>query len=351
VAALADGSMHGMGHAAGNVELFLTLRGTHTSGHAVTGESGEDAWALGDLVFAAEHGRLRLMGEYNLTTEEHDFERLQVGFEPVPDTLLWLGRFHQPGSAWNNEFHHGPYLQTAVSRPSIEYWEDEAGLIPQHLTGFMGESRMPLGDGAGLRAALGVGYGSAIGRTGLDPIGVLDSNGGGHHVSVTAHLAWLPTYLGQSSAGVLFGRHLSGVPDAGQRQRLGAEQVGMSVVGAYFDIVRESDRVLAVAYRIGVDLDATTGTGGSESFDAGYLQLEKSLAHSLTAYLRHENSASAGGSRYVQALAEELVLHGTTLGLRLDLPHHQALTIEAGRITETEGRMDRLRLQWSAALP
>ena len=351
VAALADGSMHGMSHPAGNVELFLTLRGTQVTGPASSGETDEDAWALGDLVFAAEHGRWRLMGEYNLSTEEHDFERLQVGYEPVPDTLLWIGRFHQPGSAWNNEFHHGPYLQTAISRPSIEFWEDEEGPIPQHLSGFMGESRLPLGAGAGVRAALGVGYGSSISATGLEPIGVLDSNGSGHHVSITAHVAWLPTYLGQSSAGFLFGHHLSGVLDPGLRLRLGASEVGMSVVGAYVDGVRERDRVLAVVYRIGVDLDAGTGTVGSEHFDAGYLQLEKGLPHALTAYVRHENTASAGSSRYVQSLAEELVLHGTTLGLRLDLPHHQALTVEAGRITEVEGRMDRLRIQWSAALP
>ena len=54
-----------------------------------------------------------------------------------------FGRFHQPGSAWNNELHHGHYLQTAITRPAIEAWEDEEGLIPQHLVGTLLESRRP----------------------------------------------------------------------------------------------------------------------------------------------------------------------------------------------------------------
>jgi hypothetical protein len=33
------------------------------------------------------------------------------------------------------------YLQTAISRPAIENWEDEEGLIPQHITGAPVESR------------------------------------------------------------------------------------------------------------------------------------------------------------------------------------------------------------------
>ncbi len=58
-----------------------------------------------------------MFGEFYVTPDERDLERLQFGFEFVPETVLWVGRFHQPASAWNTEHHHGHYLQTAITRP------------------------------------------------------------------------------------------------------------------------------------------------------------------------------------------------------------------------------------------
>ena len=63
---------------------------------------------------------LRLFGEYLVSSVEHDLERFQIGYELVPDTLIWAGRFHQPASAWNVEHHHGRYLQTSITRPAVE---------------------------------------------------------------------------------------------------------------------------------------------------------------------------------------------------------------------------------------
>jgi hypothetical protein len=353
-AASMDG-MAGMDHPAGNVELFLSVRGQTSSKEVEPPDLDERTWGVGDLVFAGERGRLRLMGEYNLSTAEHDFERLQVGIEPVPDTLIWLGRFHQPGSAWNNEFHHGPYLQTAITRPSIELWEDEDGVLPQHLMGALAESRWPIAGGHGLQAALGLGYGSALARDaskdGFDPIGVLDAGGGGHHVSTTAQFAYQPTYLGQSSAGLLFAHHLSGIRDPAARATLLADEVGQESLGAYIHYVGGRLHWLAVLYRIQTHYDALGAQQLRERFSAGYLQVEVPLPHRLTFYVRHESSPGAADSRLARLVADDLVLHGNFAGLRLDLPHQQAITIEASRASMIEGDLNRLRLQWSAAFP
>jgi hypothetical protein len=354
-AAQAMEGMTGMDHGAGNVELFLSLRGQSSSKEAEPPDLDERTWSVGDLVFAGERGRLRLMGEYNLSTAEHDFERLQVGIEPVPDTLLWLGRFHQPGSAWNNEFHHGPYLQTAITRPSIELWEDENGVLPQHLMGALAESRWPIAGGHGLQVALGLGYGSVLAKDdskgGFDPIGVFGASGAGHHVSTTAQFAYQPIYLGQSSVGLLFAHHLSGIRDPALRATLRADEVAQESIGAYAHYVAGRVHWLAVLYRIQAQFDGLGAPQARERFSAGYLQVEVPLPHRLTFYLRHESSPGASDSRLAGLISHDLVLHGNFAGLRLDLPHQQAITLEASRATLMEGPLNRLRLQWSAAFP
>jgi hypothetical protein len=277
-------------------------------------------------------------------------ERFQVGFEPVPDTLLWLGRFHQPGSAWNNEYHHGQHLQTTITRPSIEEWEDEDGLVPQHLTGALYESRRPLGSVAGIQYAVGIAYGSVIDSEGLRPVDLLRVNPGSHQLSETARISFLPQYLGGSSVGLLYGHHRTPVADAGQRAFLGAQLVDQQVYGAYLNHDREPWRAIGAVYFIDVDLQEGAADQ-REHFASGYVQAERQLHHALTLFARHENSAHAGSSRYVGIHADDFVLHGTLVGLRWDFRHRQALTLEYSRPTTIAGPQRIARLQWSSVIP
>ncbi len=155
---------------------------------------------------AINRGRFRLFGEYELSNEEHDLERFQVGFEPAADTIIWLGRFHQPASAWNTEHHHGRYLQTAITRPSVELWEDEQGIIPQHISGLYVDSRRPIGANAGLQISGGAGWGVTIDRDGLQPVDLLDPHVADHRLSLTGRIAYLPSYVGTNSFGLLLAR-------------------------------------------------------------------------------------------------------------------------------------------------
>ena len=99
-----------------------------------TGSVGTNLYA--DLLISEHRGALRLLAEALVSTRgDHEFERLQVGWTVSDETTLWLGRFHQPASAWNTSHHHGAFLQTAITRPWIERWEDEGGVLPQHLMG------------------------------------------------------------------------------------------------------------------------------------------------------------------------------------------------------------------------
>ncbi len=344
--AWADEHQHGMG----NFELFLSLQGVAHDGADLRPARREDDWGIADLVFAANRARWRLMGEFNLGPNEEDLERFQIGFEPVPDTLVWFGRFHQPSSAWNNELHHGHYLQTAITRPAIEAWEDEEGLVPQHLTGTLLESRRPLGNVAGVQLSLGIGYGSVLDDEGLSPIDLLRVNHGAHRLSETARISFLPKYLGSSSAGLLLGRHRTPVFDPTATATLGARLIDQDVIGAYLDIDRESWRVVGAVYYIGVGLQGAT-TERQEHFTSGYLQLERRFTHGLTGFVRHENSDNAAHASFVAIHADDFVAHGTLGGLRWDFTRRQALTIELSRMTTIMATQTAERIQWSTVVP
>ena len=333
-----------------NLELFLSLQGLSSDGPSGKPERQEDSWGAADLVFSANHGRWRAMGEYNLGPIEHDLERFQVGFEPVPDTLLWLGRFHQPGSAWNDEFHHGHYLQTAITRPSIEFWEDEEGLLPQHLAGALLESRQPVGAAAGVQLSLGLGLGSVLDNDGLEPVAFINRNRGGHQLSETARISFLPQYLGSSSVGLLFGHHRLPVVEPVAALSLGAQWVDQNVTGAYVDLDRDVWRAVGVVYFVDVDLQGG-GADRREHFASGYLQLERQVGHGLTVFGRHENSADASHSRFVAIHADDFVAHGNLVGLRWDFARRQALTIQLARETTLQHTQSVGRIQWSGVVP
>src|SRR4051812_30823594 len=99
--------------------VFTSAEAHYFSTPMSTAQLNEDASLQADAVFAFNWKRFRMFGEYLLSSEEHDLERFQVGFEPVPETIVWGGRFHQPASGWNTEHHHGRYLQSAITRPSV----------------------------------------------------------------------------------------------------------------------------------------------------------------------------------------------------------------------------------------
>jgi hypothetical protein len=336
-------------HGDGTFVVFASLQAITRSGVDAHSDSTEDAWGIADAVFSRSLARLRLFGELNATSREFDLERLQIGIEPFADTVIWFGRFHQPASAWNSEHHHGRYLQTSITRPSIEFWEDEEGAIPQHLLGTLIESRRPLGRSAGLQVIVGAGAGSVLEDRMLESVELLHSSPGGQRLSVTARVAYLPAYLGASSAGLLLGRHDIVVRDAATAASLGAGRIRQDVIGAFIDWDAESWRLKAAAYRVQTAPQAVGAA--ARFFAAGYLQAERRLPHALTLYARHENSTSATRSSYVALFGDDFTLHGNCAGLRWDAWRRAALTLEAGRRSVAGGTKSEARLQWSAALP
>jgi hypothetical protein len=338
-------------HSSSEFEVFVAAEGL--AGHGQPHPREDDPWIDADVIFGLTHGQFRVFGEYFITADEHDLERLQVGYEVVPDTVLWLGRFHQPASAWDTEHHHGRYLQTAITRPAIENWEDEEGLIPQHITGALVESRRQIGKEAGLQISGGAGAGPAMTGDDNQPIDLVGSNPGKHGLSLTGRLAYLPDYVGTSSAGLLWGHDQLFAKTPKALTALGSNHAILTIYGAYADWSVDAWRFIGVGYYVNVGLDRPNR---DESFMSGYLQAERQLPHQLTAFGRVEDSARMQESRYVALLDErsadiDLTIQRQSVGLRWDYARRQALTVEFDHEVSLSGRGYEARLQWSAAIP
>jgi hypothetical protein len=339
-------------HSSSDFEVFVAAEAFHGTRQTHLGDA--DPWIDADLVFGATEHQFRVFGEYYVTPDERDLERFQLGFEFVPETVLWLGRFHQPASAWNTEHHHGQYLQTDITRPYIERWEDEHGIIPQHITGALFESRLSTGkDGSAIQFSGGVGAAPALSASAMDPIDLIGNNPGRHRLSVTARLAYLPEYIGSSSLGLLFGHDDLSVSNARTVVSLGSNEANLSIYGAFIDWITEPWRIVAVNYYVDVALAQTTR---NESFVSGYLQVERKLPRQFTVFGRLEDSARMQESRYVALFNDsdgdlEIALRRQALGVRWDYTRRQALTLEISHIDSLTQNSNELRVQWSAAFP
>jgi hypothetical protein len=331
--------------------LFLSAEAHTQSSPVPTSELNEDAWFSADIVLALTRDRFRLFGEYLWSTDEHDLERLQVGYELAANTVVWLGRFHQPGSAWNTEHHHGRYLQTSITRPVIERWEDEKGIIPQHIAGVLFDSRFPLGDLGGMQVSLGSGLGPRIEEGELEPLNLVDVHESGRHVSWIGRLAYLPDYAGASAFGLVAAHHRIPVIDQSIVNFPSANEVEQDIYGAFGEWHQDPWRVIAAIYNIRIQMLAPAAATKDERFTFGYIQGERQLPRGLVAYGRLENSADAFDSTYLAGNFPDMELRRALLGLRWDVLPRHAITLEVGRAETRRAYQSEFRLQWSAALP
>lgn len=329
----------------GDLLVFASAEGYRLADSEVF-DDDVDGVLTTDLLGSWTTGRFRVMGELFVTTEEQDLERLQAGWEIRPDTLLWLGRFHQPGSFWNTRYHHGQFLQTSISRPSIESWEDDSGVLPQHVMGALFESRVPLGESGGVSLALSAGLGPLLRDHELHPVEIFNPDSRPRGGSFAVQASFLPDYSSNDGVGML-ASHTEVMLDDAVRP-YGADCVDLDVIGLFFDFAPGRWRITSTTYWVHSDFDGTAG-GGSDSFVSGYLQAQRTFGDRFTALARFEASANADDSAYV-ALFEDFVEQRKVVDLRWDFARRHALTVEWADTDTLRDRYHEYRLQWSAAL-
>lgn len=322
------------------------------SGEANTFQGSEvdddslDGRLTADLLGSWTVGRFRVLGELLLATDEQELERLQAGWELVPETMLWVGRFHQPGSLWSSRYHHGVYLQTSISRPAIENWEDESGIMPQHVEGLLAESRIALAGSRGLKIAASAGIAPVLEDGALEPFDILDPRSDDHGVSFGLQLAFLPDYSSNDGIGLVASHSeiLLGETDGSDRHG----HVDLDVLGLFVDLGNEPWQATSTVYWVRSSL-TTPASGATDTFVSGYLQLQRRFGTVLTGLARIEASDGAARSAYV-AMFEDFVDRRYVVDLRWEFIPHHALTFEWADTATLHDSYQEFRLQWSAAL-
>ncbi len=314
--------------------------------------SDDPAYDTSELIVAMDvlgswgAGRFRVLGELLLSTEEQELERLQIGWELRPDTYLWLGRFHQPASVWNARHHHGSYLQPSITRPAIEAWEDEAGVLPQHFIGLLAETRLPLGRSSGVSLTAGFGAVASAKEQTVDPLKAFDFWDLEDRQSWSARVALLPDFADDDGIGVIASQSEIDLADT---DYVGpATHADLQVLGIFAAWQHGVWRLDSALYAMRANF---AGMGGErDEFSAGYLQLKRELGKEISVLGRFEGSAGTAGSSYL-ALFPDFVEQRSLLGFRWDFMPQQALSAEFSRSMGRDSRFSEFRLQWSVVLP
>ncbi|MGB5536216.1 MAG: hypothetical protein WBN08_09955 [Thiogranum sp.] len=335
----------------GQQELLFFLSAGPTYHEVEPDEGPEDyEFALdADILYSYLNGRFRLLGEYVASTDEIELERFQLGWQAGEETIGWIGRFHLPSRYWNAIYHHGQFLQTSISRPFLEQFEDDGGILPTHSTGLLFETAHKLEHTADFRSAFSLGAAPTIDRTGLKPFDLLDP-GSSNRAAADMRLAYLPDQLEENQIGLVLSWSDLEVDGSHTAEQQGLRRVEQVSIGAYLDWRWQDWRFLSSVAPV-INQMKRQGHNQTDSFLSGYFQTEYELKHDWTVFGRLEQTNNTNSSDYL-----ELFPHSVTdrqmLGLRFDLASQHALSLEVSRAqTPSDGDFEQYLLQWSAVFP
>lgn len=309
----------------------------------------DTAKVAADVLFSLQRDSFKVFGEYLLTNHESDLERFQIGWEPSDRQVVWLGRFHQASSVWNHQHHHGQFLQTSVTRPASEEWEDEGGIIPQHFVGALWESNWQGGNGHALHTAFGGGIAPVITADGLEPFDLLKPNLSRHKFGLQARFAYQPRELEDTGVGIVFAHNEIAWRDSEPSIVGNFDHVDQSVIGTYGRYESRDWKLQVAAYRVTTWFDGLLPESARGDFWVGYGQVERDLPHGVEVFARHEDTVHGDESLYLQ-LFPKFVKQRSTLGARWQFGRTQALTLEVSDSRSLTEKYTEFRLQWSAAL-
>ena len=322
--------------------LFADVGATHyvTANPDPRGDRNE--WdPAATFIYSADGDRLRFFAELHKDTTDNEIARLQAGWQLGAQDTLWIGRFHNPQGYWSTQFHHGAYLQTSISRPGIEALDDEGGVIPSHFIGWQLEGSHPVGRESSVRFELAAGASGALTEDGLESPEILgpQRNPG---PTASVRMSYSPVTGEPTSFGLFAGQN-----------RLASDEntlpeVDQTVVGGFAASEFHATRYVAALFYLHNRLSgAATGHG---QFTNAYAQAERQVTDTWTAYGRLELSSGAAGDPYL-ALFPQFVNRQGLLGLRWDLPHQQALKLEAARPRVGDKWLNSLAFEWSFVYP
>jgi len=315
----------------------------------------EDSFVRGTLnvLYSYSGERFRFLGEYLWSSHESELERFKGGWQWQDDTMLWLGRFHSTARYWTSEYHHGQFLQTPITRPSLEEWEDESGPIPSHITGLSLEVDRQRGDDSAFGYAISAGLAPKFAEHELVPYDVLDP-GSDHGLAVNFRLVYRPEFLSPMQVGFISGWNEINVVSESSPDLTDLDRIDQLTVGGFADWRWSDFRLIASLVYLNNEMKYVDANV-NDDFLLSYVQFEYAINEDFTFFGRTDNGFSEDQSAYLRLLPG-FIAHRHMLGLRWDVASFHSLTVEIADTSRqgdglTHDHFKEIRFQWSAVYP
>jgi hypothetical protein len=333
--------------------VFLSVERFDMFSSADPDLDGADNHATADFLFTHSSDRFRFLGEYIWSDSESELERLQAAWQVDDRTMLWFGRFHSITNYWASEYHHGQFLQTSISRPALDEWEDESGPTPSHITGAWLEHEYSVNGQSSLNLGLAAGLAPKFTDNALVPFDLLDPESG-HDLSSSGRLVYRPDILSTNQLGIAVAYNDIVVDPLSTATITDLQNIRQTTLGAFLNWQWVDWRLLSNWVYFDIDLQYGDRVV-RDDFVLGYLQGEFSPAQNWTLFGRAEAGFGEDDSPYLQLLPD-FIAHRNMVGVRWDFADSQGLTLELAD-TSTQGdefghgSFKELRIQWSGVFP
>jgi len=299
-------------------------------------DTSDDTYGV-DIFATYNYRNFLFLGELLLAKNEQEIERLQLG-SIVGDSKVWLGRFHNPVGYWNTEFHHGSFLESSISRPSVIAFEDDNGLLPIHLTGLLIEGVIEQ-DEQGLGYALAAGAGPELSDE-FNALSLLDPGSGSHDLSLTLNLYLEPLLYAPTRYGLFF--NYTVIP----ADRIGLNEIRQISAGAYGNWESERWRLTGSSFYLRNRLQELNGEL-TDNFVSSYFQADFKPDDHWTIFGRVEWTVGDENGAYL-ALFPQYITDRILGGVRLDAFDRHAFTLEISGNHTQEDYFGQFMLQWDA---
>ena len=305
-----------------------------------------------DIFYTHDFEKTRFLAEFLKSSQEADLERLQFGWHILPGKTIWVGRFHNPISFWNTQMHHGDFLQTSLSRPTVANYEDELGPLPTHISGVLFESTRTVGDSE-IDYMADLGVGPSFIDTKLEPLDLLNPVNPGK-VAGSFRLGFHPEVGNPNQFGAALGYAKIPFTNAltDPVNNVLVNEVQQTVLSTYLNYEHGKFHLIGELF---VFDDLVSGAASSSRYTSAsaYLQPEYKPGESgrTTLYARVESTPNAAEDGYL-SLYKEFSPHQLFAGVRYDITARQAIKVETGRTERQDGlKFNSISAQWSMVLP
>ena len=333
-----------------DIVAFLSVQGFEKFSASDPMLEESNIHSTADFLYTYNSDRFRFLGEFIWSDSEAEMERLQAAWVIDDQTLLWFGRFHSISNYWTTEFHHGQYLQTSISRPGLEEWEDASGPAPSHVTGALFQHDFVLENQSALNFAFAAGIAPKFEGQQLVAFDVFDP-ASGHDLAVTGRLTYRPEVLSLNQIGLTISHNDIAVDSDSNPALSDLNSIRQATLGFFTNWHWDKWRVLSNWMYFDIDMQYGSGTV-NDRFLLGYVQAEYEASEDWTIFGRTELGDDEDDSTYL-SLLPAVVAHRHMLGVRWDFADRHGLTFE---IADTSQQADspqhdsfkEARIQWSA---